>query len=692
MTDQVVTTPVRLPDRAQGDDRPSPPRGAPRGSEVEQPHSNRRDRRRIPTIRATPALVGAAAFLLALALRLGGILTGPSALLAAVGCLVFFPSRSRLSGRILITFALLFGWLPTLGWIPGLERHLDMPGLALALAIATVCGLQARTGCQARVPPRPSALEAAALVLGAMVSLWWALPLSRLQTTGRLQALQAGWDNNSHFAMFRSNVVLGSFVSVQPHAAGGTLREGWDYPQGMHQAFAQLVRLWSPHPPPTNFPWLLNAYSAMLVVMMGFVVVALCMAVVRPSPRSLLALPAMAGAIALFAFGPFEALNGYPNFDLAVAAAGIAVTLILRPTLGPSATFFTVFGLVLVVTYNWYLLLLLVAPAALFAARHLYRSITPSRLVLSRLAILSSSVLALTPAILFLHRGVSTTLNITAGQFPTPWTLVVATPVVLVLLAVLAGDDLGDKTTRLLLATPAVVGSILLLAVAWLEIRSDRTVTYYGQKLGAALFGISLVALSAGVVVRWGEGRLTRRPSRPVVLSLAVLASAATLQLDGYVGPYAGAIANGESPGLSAHTALVNTSPTSPAMAMVLQAASLARQEQGRGGPPRHFWLIDPQPIYFSFTSFGLYADWFVNLTANPTQAQFDSIDRLRAHLDWQQTPAATAQIITRFFAHSDRRHLVLIVPPSIKTALVQYDGTWATPGLVVTTPGSAST
>src|ERR1700688_3481053 len=323
----------------------------------------------ITTLMSSPLLIGAVTFLAVLALRFAGIVVGPVAVILGAGCLVFVPGPSRLSDRFIVFFSLGFGWLPLLGWIPGIGSKVVLPGILLAIGAGVASAHRVRVR-RVRATSRsvPTTTEIVALAIGAVATLWWALPFSNLSLTGRLNFLFNGWDNSTHFSMFRSNIQLGSFVLLRRHAIGGGTRLGWDYPQGMHQAWAQFVRLWSPHPP-TNPHWLLDAYSALLVLTAGVIIMLGCMNIARLCRRDLwVALPAMAILVQVYAFGRLWPFNGYPNFGLAVAATAVAATLLMRPTLSPTLTFFAVSGFALVAAYNWYPLLALAAPAAVVAA------------------------------------------------------------------------------------------------------------------------------------------------------------------------------------------------------------------------------------------------------------------------------------------------------------------------------------
>ena len=287
----------------------------------------------------TPVLIGVLGFLLVLVLRLSGVIVGPAAVVLAVICFLLAPGPRRLSDRFILFFAIGFGWMTLLGWIPRLETHIDVAGILLAGAFGAAAANQFHSR-RLRLSLRqwPLATEIAAIAIGTGATLWFAVPLLRLNLSGRLNALFPGWDNSAFFDLFRQILLHGGFSSIRFPGPG----------EGLPQALALLVRLWNPHPP-TATPWVLNAYVAALLVTLGAIVTLGCMSVARLCGRDFwVALPAMAAVVQIFVVGRLWILNGYPTFDLPIAAAAAAILLTWRATLSPWLNFFTVAGLTLV--------------------------------------------------------------------------------------------------------------------------------------------------------------------------------------------------------------------------------------------------------------------------------------------------------------------------------------------------------
>jgi hypothetical protein len=361
-----------------------------------------------------PKVAGVLAAALVYSLREAGFLTGFLAVAVAVLCVVFVPGPRRVAERLLLVFALALGWLPLLGWLPGLGNAIDVPGMILAVGVGVACWHQLRPNrASPRIVSLPTLPEWLALGAWLFVTTWWWLPLHRFSRTGLLSALFIGWDNDTHFSMFRSNLSLGSFIQVRPTLPDGQTRLGADYPQGVHQAWAQFTRLLHPHPS-TDLAWLLHAYVDVLVLTAGGIVLVGCLAVCRLARRDLLAaLPAMALVVALFGLGRFGPFNGFPNFELAIVASAVAISLVIRPSMRPLVNFVAVAGMGLIVVYNWYPLFVLIAPAVIVTSLRGWRATVRYRGAVTGLFV-ATGIAYVLPAISFLHRGI-TWLNVAGG-------------------------------------------------------------------------------------------------------------------------------------------------------------------------------------------------------------------------------------------------------------------------------------
>lgn len=162
-------------------------------------------------------IVAAAVFLL----RDAGFIVGLWTVPLVVFCFVSAPGPRRIDERSLLAIALSLGWLPLVGWIPGIGIRVDVPGITLAILVGGVCAYQVDPRRSApRFVSFPNYSEIAALVTGAALTAWWSRPFGRLNHSGIVQGLAtAGWDNAPHFDMYRENVELGSFVQSSPRLA-----------------------------------------------------------------------------------------------------------------------------------------------------------------------------------------------------------------------------------------------------------------------------------------------------------------------------------------------------------------------------------------------------------------------------------------------------------------------------------------
>jgi hypothetical protein len=633
--------------------------------------------------------VGVVAGVVTFVLRHAGLLVGPWAIAVVVLCFIFSPGPRRVSDRFILLFAVAAGFLPLVGWVPGLELKADVPGAFLAVSVGIVCGYQLREGrVGARSVARPVAGEILAFVVGAAVTWWWARPWSRLGLSSTLSNLMRGYDNNSHFAIFSQNLRLGSFVQVRPTLPSGADRVGYDYPQGMHQAWAQVIRLLVPRPP-SGLPWLIHSYLDMLLVTCCAIVLLGCMAAVRLCNRDLLtALPAMAVVVALFAFGRFQPFTGFMNYELAICACAVAVSLMVRPTLDPRYNFLAVAGLGLIVVYNWYPLFLMMAPAVVVATLRA-RAATggKARHGLSAF-IVATAVAYVLPAVFFLHRGTSTLNEVGSGISPS-WGLLIISVVALFGVAAYRHSSNPDLTTNAILGAPAVLGAAGVIVLAAYEYASVGDVAYYGQKFAAGVLGICLVVLACVVAGDVATTRVRRHLSMPMSVALSVLVAAAALQIDGYVGPLTGVLQSTYDAAGITEQHDVQIAPTRSVPAEELLLSAQDARSSGADDGVGQWWYIGVAPTSYNpkKTDFVRLALWFSDLAGDATNAGYFRAQDLGKKLDRVHSPTATARIVIQDFPNPMENKFHLFVPTWLETAMVQEDPIWGSSGLLLPIP-----
>jgi hypothetical protein len=640
--------------------------------------------------RGLTVAVGAGSGVIALILRESGVLVGITALAVVGLCVIFAPGPRRCSDRVLLLAALALGWLPLLGWLPGIEVRTDVPGILLAIAVGVVCGYQ--FGARRRRPRTmelPTVADGIALGLGAAVTLWWARPFARLSYSGILQALFGmGWDHAAHFDMYRENLLLGSFVQVRSGLPGGLHRLGYDYPQGMHQAWAQFTRLTTPHPP-TTIVWQLHTYVDLVMLTAGGVVALGCMAVSRLAARDVFAaLPAMAVIVATVGLGSFTAAYAISNYTLAIVATGVAVSLMLRPTLTSKWNFFAVAGMGLIVVYNWFPLILLMAPAlAVSSVRLSKESHGRWRLVSNGLIGLTAIAYVL-PAVSFAHRGVSW-LNIGGSWFVPPWGLLIISMAALAVTSYVRQKAHPDLTTNAILGAPAVLGAVAVCAIVGYTTWSTGSVTYYAEKICSGVFGICLVLLACVFASEVSLSKFRRSLSLPVAVILAVILAMAALQVDGYIGPFPNDLrSSANAVGIGIHDAL-RALPSRSLEAQ--QLLLLSQRTSGRGG----FWcFIDPRPFPgdkrpgdLISVNTELADEWFDALRGDPSSESYASCNLINGQLQARISPAATARILVREYPRPIAANIHLVVPWWLDRAMVAANPIWRTPGQLVVIP-----
>ena len=617
---------------------------------------------------------------LVLILRETGILVGAAAVAVAVICFVLAPGTRQFSDRFMLAAALCIGWLPLIGWLPRIESRIDLPGVLLAIAVGIVAARQLRQGRRGpRTVQLPSAAEWIALGLGALTSLWWARPFRGMTTSGILGTLQnIGYDNVTHFGMFRSNLRLGSFVQAQPTLPGRVSRLGYDYPQGIHQAWAQLTRLVQPHVSLASAS-LLHTYLTVLLVTAGGAVALGCMAVCRLCKEDVLvAIPAMAVVLALFAVGTFTPFDGFANFELAIVAVATAVTLMVRPTLAPGWNFFAVAGMGLVAAYNWYPVVALMAPALVVASLRAWRSSHGRARVAMTVVICGTALAYLRPVTTFSHRGLSW-LNQPTSSLATPWGLLILVVAALITLACVRQVSDPDLWTNVVIGGAAVMGGGAVVFFAAYEVHSTGSVPYYGQKLASAVLAICAVVLVAVAAHHLVRSRARKRLPTLLAVALSGLLAFAALQFDGYVGPSVLSPFPSNNAGGIALRKLVFQQPRRS-----IDAARVLLAAQRTGGRPGRWFYLEPNPP--SGIRSILLAQWFLVLHGDPANE-----DSFAPTLDGTYSASQLAHAVRATYPHPEENGFHLFVPAWLRRAIAEQDAAWGRPGrlFVIPTPTS---
>jgi len=625
---------------------------------------------------------GLIAAALTVVLRLVGVIVGPIAVVVAIIAIVFLPGPDYWADRFLVAAAALFGWLPVLGWVPKLGRSVDVEGILVAAAVGVAVAHQVgarRTRSHERRRIVPA--EALALAVGAGVTLWWAIPFWRQTVAGRLRLLLPGWDNPTHLSFLSLNIKLGSFVTVQPDAPSGLKYDAWEYPQGWHQTWAQLVRLWYRHPP-SDARSLVNIYTVALVLTAGVAVTLGCVAIARlVRANAFAALAPMSVVAQVFAVGVLSMTVwfGFPNFALPVIAVAIVPSILARPTMRPPATFFVVSGLVLVCAYNWWPLALFAMPSLLVATLRLWNDARETRRrPFVAVAVIFAAFATAAPIVMTL--GLGTTHLLINGGIPTmPWWLFVASTFAFIAAIVTRQVVTGDKLTTFLFGIPALFGGLGVVGVYWYEVASHGYVSYYGEKLADAVTAVCLVGLAlfvADALARYTPQLRQSRARAALVGLAAVLTAAAVFQINGYVGPRQQTVAAGQAAlGFQTYTQWMSQDNTlDPLADRFFDAVDATRARVAQSGELPETWsYIDTEGLDPRLDWTDL---WFASLVGGLDTPRLNQAYHMYA-LYGVTDPTQQANIIAQLFPAGGPT-VRLVIPESLVTPLTSEGPQWA--------------
>ncbi len=618
--------------------------------------------------------LGLAAGFLILILRRAGLCSGFSAIAIGAIAFLFVPGPRRVADRIFLIAGVGLGWIPLVAWIPNIGLKVDVPGIFLAVAVAAAVSYQIlprESG--SRTVSWPTGAESLALAVCFLTTLYWLHPFSHLAASGILGVLLLGWDNTSHFEMFKVNLQEGSYIQTLPPIHGGT-QEFNTYPQGLHQVWAIFERLLSPHPP-TSSSWLLHAYSNLQVLTTGGIVLLGCMAVARVCGRNfLVAVPAMAVIVALFTTGSFGPFIGFTNWTVSVVAVAIAVTMIMTPSLSPLPNFIVVSGFCIVIAYNWLPLMFLAGAALLLAMVRAWIATRGVTRVAFIICVIVWGLAVLSPARTILQLGIGT-LNQNGGAPIPPWGPLFFSIAALIAVGIIRQRLRPNLPTNLVIISPAVLGILMFVAAAWYERSTVGAVVYYGQKFGSALFAICCIVLVTVVSNDLATMKVRQRLGLPAALVASVFVTLAVLQIDGYVGPYVPGMVDTYANGLAIHRYLYQLPPTDDDASRLLTAVrETPNQDQ-------HWNYIDPAPV--SGRNPVLLGFWLLALRDHPST------------LDWSgqggEIPAPPGLSMLAYAKQMAIQHpdpiadaVHFIVPAALKDALISLNPSWGKPGVLL--------
>ncbi len=297
---------------------------------------------------------------------------GPFSMVLLAALLVLVPVAATLARRVAVNAAILAGWLPLLWWVrwPVAVNH---AALVLALATGVLAGVVLSAGSPRaalrRLVPLTAPVDLLLPIGGVLAAATMTNWLFAGSPRGALLALLPGADNYPHFNMFAAIRTYGATLDVLGTAGDGSRWGFYGYPQGFHALAASISELM--HPGLGSGPSMLVAYTEAVGVIVVLAVVMTTAAIVSlPGLRGRpgVAVPVLVVTWAAYLWEPGQKalVDGFANFWLGAAAAGVALLLALSvPRFLHAPDLLAVGGLLVVCAHTWTPLLLFAAPAAL---------------------------------------------------------------------------------------------------------------------------------------------------------------------------------------------------------------------------------------------------------------------------------------------------------------------------------------
>lgn len=608
------------------------------------------------------------------------------AVLAALGIAgLLVPTSRELSRRVLVAGATFLGWIPLL-WL--WQLPVSHAGLALAAIVGLLAGWLVLGGpvvLRARqLVPRVRPADVGTLLSVALVAAVYKPLLVATSADVAMTRFLKGWDNVAHFdmaSMITSHGVLINRLQAGPGGDWAYLQ----YPQGFHAAAATVMEAVAGRDAlPSELVATYARSSALICLLAVVTVVAGVCSVPAMRRRPVLALPAAVFVTATFVLGPGGMVlhDGFPNFMVAVALLACIPLLVAqmeRPTSLPLLV--ALGGAGLGVAHNWALLLTVGAAGAVGVLLPLRRRRWPDGLrgwwppaVVAALVVAGA---AIAWSMLRHQPPLGELLDTPGGVSPVSVsTMIVTTTLALavsvaVLMRVLrrSSPRPGSLLRTAWAGVPLLLGTVLVVAVAWGQVASKGDVSYYFWKsalamqfVAAAVLVLMLPSAVPGARVRTG------RAARLVAGVGSLLAAGAAGLVYGFPLVVPGSsLWSGAAPGAAARQDFVATALGGPSVDAQILLDAADRDAQLDDGALR---MLLPFPSSKQNHPI-LVSQWYSALTGtwtNQTQSLFFSVPGPEA--DDEQILAAVHDLLD-----SDDRLVVLVGPTVVDQIRDRLDG-----------------
>ncbi len=489
-------------------------------------------------------------------LRRGGLLDGVPAVVLAILLVVFLPSSSLLSRRMLLAGAVFLGWVPLMWWVrlpvPDVDRMGILLGLASGVLVLWVFwGADVRARLR-RLVPRLELVDSMPFAAAGLAG-WTVWPLLASSASERSLSVlvKMGWDHAAHLGMAFTTRAEGAMTPMIRQGPDGSPWAWGDYPQHFHATVTALTELFSGSALGDIGAEVVR-YGRSLALVQVLTALLLTAGLAQlPSlrRRPVLAWPLGALLVAAFLFGPgsWAIYMAFPNFVLACATAGLAALLAMAVSGGLRPHHMVALGgLVVATVHGWVLLapLALVACVAAFVPlrRERWPATRGGRMGAIAVILVTALASAVVVPVLVGAGGVEALASAT-GFLPSGFArlsllLLTGGACLAVSVAACVLAKTRDSLLRSLGPIGVSVTGFVLVGLVGVYVRvTAADALYYFDKLLVGVSLISVVVLAASVDILAGSLPTVRGRARRCIAVLAsVVALVAGLQVFGLQG------------------------------------------------------------------------------------------------------------------------------------------------------------
>lgn len=452
-------------------------------------------------------------------------------LLFVLAVLSIVSNTSKAVDQILVVCVTTLGLIPIFGWINTPEWFNPLQLIIVAWFYVIVQNWERKIGKAQEI------VSIIPLTVAPAFGFQWWKGMSEGDPVSVLTRILPIWDLSGHFAVFYNNLVDDTYIPRKAQPGEGLMWAFREYPSGIHYVWAQFAK--------ADRPQILENSDLAIPIFTNSVVVTLVLSTLivnfsiwRLANANYLRVAfstiSSGVAVALITLGPLSQTisTGFANIPAVIIAVSVYLSFAIKPHINLRIQFLILGCSILCMSYNWYPVLLLLAPSFVFL---FICQLRKTRKWEALLFLILLSFLSAMPLLQTLSLGIKH-LELQGGVQPFPSGFLVT----VLIGAAAIGLWVNSVTRKKLFLTINLPAPVFALVLGgWLRLRTDAY-PYYFHKASLFIATYAIFAILFTVAAVYGiEKQLATTPrfsqKLQIVFAAALMGFGAS-QMFGYWG------------------------------------------------------------------------------------------------------------------------------------------------------------